>query len=286
MNTKKIAYLCDTGTGKHPDFFKELGIFCLPLQITDDNITYQDMVELNKDDCLNLLKQKKLLKTSLPSLGVIEDLFEHLKEEGYEQIYAIPICSGLSSTINALELAANDCNIPLQCYDTHVTMVIEEYLIINLKKWLSQNIEQDVIDQRINDIIDSCNTLLLPTDMQHFKRGGRLSPAAALLAGLLKIYPILQINKHTQGKIDILDKVRTYHKTIDKVISTMHNDNVDDSYLVTVAHVDNLEQATIIEQRIKEEFPNIKTQIISLCNCVSIHAGIGCIGIQYFKQIV
>lgn len=286
MNTKKIAYLCDTGTGKHPDFFKDLDIFCLPLQITDENITYQDMLELDNNDCLNLLKQKKLLKTSLPSLGNIEDLFEHLKQEGYEQIYAIPICSGLSSTINALKLAANDCDIPLYYYDTYVTMVIEEYLIIKLKQWHSQAIAQDVIDQRINDIIESCNTLLIPTDMQHFKRGGRLSPAAALLAGLLKIYPILQINKKTAGKIDVLDKVRTYHKTLDKVIETMHNDNVDDNYLVTIAHVDNLEQAINIENLIKQEFPNTTTQIIELCNCVSIHAGIGCIGIQYFKQIV
>ena len=32
---------------------------------------------------------------------------------------------------------------------------------------------------------------------------------AASLAGLLKIYPILHLNKNTEGRIDVLNKVRT-----------------------------------------------------------------------------
>ena len=32
---------------------------------------------------------------------------------------------------------------------------------------------------------------------------------AAALAGLLKIYPVLHINKSTEGRIDVLNKVRT-----------------------------------------------------------------------------
>ena len=60
----KIAYLCDSGTGRSIDYFKEKGIFSLPLQLACDNKTYQDMENMDNQACIDLLKQKKVLTTS------------------------------------------------------------------------------------------------------------------------------------------------------------------------------------------------------------------------------
>ena len=56
----KIAYLCDSGTGRSIDYFKEKGIFSLPLQLACDNKTYQDMENMDNQACIDLLKQKKV----------------------------------------------------------------------------------------------------------------------------------------------------------------------------------------------------------------------------------
>lgn len=282
----KIAYVCDTGTGQDPVYFAQKDIFCLPLQITCDDHNYQDMEELSKDDLLSLLKQKKVLTTSLPALGKIEDLMQKLKEENYDLIVAVPICNGLSSTINTLTVSAQNYGLKIICIDTYVTAVIEEYLICHIKQWVEEKININMIQQKIDLIIDSCNTLILPSDMQHLKRGGRLSSSAALLAGLLKIIPILKINKETNGKIDVLDKVRTYQKALTKTIETIKQDiGSQDDYLITIAHVDCLAKAQEVEQKLNEIIPKAKTQIIKLCNVVSVHTGLDCIAIQYFKQI-
>ena len=69
-----------------------------------------------------------LLYTS-PSLGKIEELFQGLKQQGYEQIFAVPICSGLSGTINAMEMIAQQQGIAFDYVDCHVTAVVQEYMI-------------------------------------------------------------------------------------------------------------------------------------------------------------
>ena len=240
----KIAYICDTGTGRNPKYFEDKNIFCLPLQITCDNRNYQDMEELTNDDLLNLLKEKKVMTTSLPSIGKIDDLMEKLKEENYDLIIAVPICNGLSSTISTLEASALNHGLNIHCVDTYVTAVVEEYLICHIKQWIEEKIDIETIKNNVEKIINSCNTLILPSDLQHLKRGGRLNSSAALLAGLLKIVPILKINKDTNGKIGVLDKVRTYQKAINKTIETIKNDiNNQKNYLITIAHVDCFNRA-------------------------------------------
>ena len=96
----KIAFVTDTGTGQHPDYWKEKGIYCLPLQITCDGESKDEYVEITYPEVIQKLHEKKVLKTSLPSLGKIQDCFEELKNEGYDTIFAVPICRGLSGTLD------------------------------------------------------------------------------------------------------------------------------------------------------------------------------------------
>lgn len=279
----KIAYVTDSGTGKSIEEFKKDDIFSLPLQISYDETNMQDIEECSITKVLDLLHEKKVLQTSLPSLGKIEELFDLLKKEGYQRIIAVPICSGLSGTINALNLAANTINVPITCIDTYVTAVIQEYLIRFYKRKMEDNIEESLILKDIDKMIESCNTLLIPDDIHHLKRGGRLTPLAATLAGLLKIKPILAINKKTNGKIDVIDKVRTFSKALDRAIEVMKADGIDDQYHITIAQVNALESASFLKEKIRNVYPNNTIEIIPLCNPVAVHTGLGCLAIQYFK---
>ena len=96
----KIAFVTDSGTGRSSEYFKQLGIFSVPLQIIDGQATYEDIDELNIDEAYAFMEEGHMLSTSLPSLGKIQALFEEIKAQGYDQIFAIPICNGLSGTTN------------------------------------------------------------------------------------------------------------------------------------------------------------------------------------------
>ena len=76
-------------------------------------------------------------------------------------------------------------------------------------KLAQQGLDPAEIERRLVESAESGNTLLVPDDLMHLKRGGRLTPLAATLGSMLKIKPILQLNKGTEGKVDVLDKVRT-----------------------------------------------------------------------------
>ena len=62
---ERIAVVTDTGSNLSFAQAKELGIYLLPLQITIDETTYQDTLEISTQDIYNELANGKMPKTSM-----------------------------------------------------------------------------------------------------------------------------------------------------------------------------------------------------------------------------
>lgn len=279
----KVAFVTDTGTGKSIDYFKAKGIVCLPLQLEVDGISYDETVTIHHDDVIRALHEEKLVKTSLPKVGLIQEAFEALKKQGYDTIFAVPICNGLSSTLQTMAMVANQLDLAFVGVDCYVTAVVEQVMIELAKELYEKGESLEAIQIKLEEIATSCHTVLLCDDLQHMKRGGRLTPMAAALGGLLKIKPVLYLGKETRGRVDVYDKVRTMSKAKLKVIGLLKSKGVDESYSFTVAHVDCLEAAQKYADEIKSHFGNITIQVIDLVSAVGAHTGLGCLALQVFK---
>ena len=281
----KVAFVTDSGTGKTIEEMKAQGVYSLPLQISYEEENKLDLVEITLEDVNALMRRQINLKTSLPAAGMIEDLFTQLKQEGYDMIFAVPICSGLSGTIQAMKMTAEQVGIAFDYVDCHVTAVVEEYLIV-LAKRLYEEEQKSIAEIKaiLEEVVASTNTLLMPDDLQHLKRGGRLTPLAATLGGLLKIKPILQINQKTAGKIDVVGKLRTLHRAMDQSVDLMKQDGIDENWEIIVAHVDSEAEGHVLQDKLKAAFPDAHHTLIPLVSVVSAHTGLGCQAIQYFKR--
>lgn len=282
----KIAYITDSGTGFSIDQMAEKQIFSLPLQISVNGKNYFDLEQVSVGDIIQNLKNDCDMTTSLPSLGLIEDLFAKLKQEGFDRVIAVPICSGLSGTMNALYLTAQNHAMPITCLDTFVPVFLEKYCVEYLKKAISDDgIDEEEAFKNANEVIDSCNTLMMPKDLKNFRKSGRLTPIAYRITTLLNIKPILKINKSTGGRIDVFDKVRTFKRALDRALEIMKQEIDSDDYIIHIVHVDNYGDALSFKEQIEKVFPNNEIQIGALCSPVAIHTGLGCIAVQYFKKL-
>ena len=284
---KKVAFVTDSGTGLNVKEVEELGCYSVPLQITYGDKSLLENEEINVDEVYQLVKEGEMLKTSLPPLFKIEELFSRLKEEGYEKIFAVPICSGLSGTINAMVLTAKEIGIDFDYFDNGTTAMIERYMIVRAKVLYETGKTFTEIKEILNEICNHANTFVVPNDLHHLKRGGRLTALAASLGSLLKIKPVLEINIKTEGRIDVLEKVRTMSKALKRTIAALKEDNVGDGtgYNITIAHVLAEEQAKALLEDYKVEFPQANYNLIKLVSVVGIHTGPGCLAIQYFKEL-
>ena len=236
----KTAILTDSGSAMTIQQAQEHGIFLLPLQVIDEEHSYQDGVDISTEELYEALRKQHTPKTSMPVGSVIEATLRTIKEQGYEEIVSVPLSSGLSSTFNTIQVMAREIGIPV--------IHIEDFTTCDLK------------------------------------RGGRLTPLAAAAASLLKIKPVLIIDPSTQGKIDVLEKVRTEKKAAAHAVDTISEKLAGREGYVYVIHSDCLEKAEDIRRQLLERNSRLEIRINTISAVIAAHTGLDCIAIQYIEK--
>lgn len=281
----KIAVIVDSGSDYYNQETRMEGLYAIPLQIIEGDNAYLESVEISNDQVNNLMIREKSLQTSLPVLGQIEELFKQIKADGYEMVFAVPITTGISGTLDAMRSAAMFADMKFDFIDCYTTCRIQLNCAFAARTMLDKGFSLETIKERLNDAIDKSDTYIIPDDLTHLSRGGRLSPMAARLGGLLRIKPILHLDRSTEGVIDPFAKVRTMNKAIDTVIEDMKNKGVDENYMITLVDVNAPENLEKTAEKIMQTFPNTDVVVSQLISTVSVHVGIGSIAMQYMKKI-
>ena len=277
----KTAVILDSGSYYYVDKIDVEGVFAIPLQIIHGQDAFLESVEISLDQVNTLLLDKQLLQTSLPSIGMIEDLFSDLKAKGYDQILAVPITTGISGTLNAMQTAATFLDLKFYAIDSYTTAWLTQIIGLHARTLLDQGMLVEDVIKSFDSIIDHSDTFVIADDLSHLSRSGRLSPLGAALGGFLRIKPVLHLNKKTKGVIDAFDKVRTMSKAIDTVIDYMKSQGVGKGYYIAIADVAVPTLREVTAEKIRLAFPDTLVRENMLISTVSVHVGIGSIAIQY-----
>lgn len=280
----KIAVITDSGSNIFQEKVTMEGLYVLPLTITDEDKTYLEGLEISVDETYDLMAQGKMLKTSQPPLGLIEELFLRLKDE-YDLLFAVPITSGLSGCLSAMITTAERYDIPFDYIDCYSTASNQLHLATTARRLFDQNEPLEKVKALLIEASLQSVTFVLPVDMKHLVRGGRLTKRAATLAGLFKIVPVLIVNKESGGKNDVFDKVRTLRRAEDRVIEYFKDHNVGKGYRICVAHVKDEAEGTNFYHKMKEAFPEADIYLTQLISTVGVHTGLGCVACQFIKMI-
>lgn len=281
----KVAVITDSGSNiYHQDVHMD-GLYAVPLQIIDGEQVYLEGVNITIDATYQLIADGKLLKTSLPPIGQIEELFDQLKEAGYDLVFGVMISSGLSSTLSAVQTAAARIEMPFDYVDCFSTASNQLHLAMSACQLFDKQTPLDEVKRLLEAAVEDSVTFVVPEDLNHLARGGRITPLAAKLGGFLNIIPILKVAKDTGGKNDAFEKVRTMKKAYEVIINYFKEHKVDENCLICIAHVRNLEKGQQLFDLMREAFPDTEMFLTDLISTVGVHTGLNTVALQYIRKV-
>lgn len=282
----KIAVLSDSGCQIELNQYEDQGIFIVPLCITIDNHTYLDQKEITSIEVFELMeKTGKHIKTSQPSTGIMVEMIQKIKDSGYDEIIGLPIATGLSSTLNGMKVAADMVDIPIHLVDTKGTAGNHKYLTFIAAKLIKEGKTVQEIVNILKEMVEDSGTIIMAPNLEHLKKGGRITPAVALLGGMLKIVPVMELNYEIGGKIDSLAKVRTISKARQTLVNRMIEKGVNaKDYIVTIEHVLCEDSALELKKIILEKIGDVDITLRELPSVVGAHMGVGGLGVQYIRK--
>ncbi len=279
-----VKIVTDSNSGITQADAKKLGIFVLPMPFLIDGKEYFEDINLTQEQFYEHLRGDASVSTSQPAVASVTDLWDELLKDGSEIVH-IPMSSGLSESCHTAENLAKSYGGRVQVVDNQrisITQRQSVYDAITLAK-------QGKSAAEIKEILlatkfDSSIYISLDT-LKYLKKGGRLTPAAALIGTILRIKPVLQI----QGeKLDAFKKVNTLKKAKEVMIAAIKKDfetrfkalvEAGDMQ-ISVAYTAEDAEAKIFAEELKEAFPNVPLCFIDpLSLSVSCHIGPGALAV-------
>lgn len=281
---EKIAIITDSNSGISPEEASELGIFLVPMPVLIDEKEYFENIDLTQEQFYGMLAQDPDISTSQPSPGTVLDLWEELLSS-YDTIVYIPMSSGLSTSWE------NACSLSRE-FDGKVQVVNNQRISVTMRQSVLDAIYLAEVGKTAVEIkhileqeaLESSIYLMVDT-LQYLKKGGRITPAAALLGSALNLKPILQI----QGaKLDAFKKVRGMKAAKKAMLDAMRSDlegrfaeyAANGEMVLDVAYSQNEAEAQIWYEEVQKAFPDIRIQRMdALGLSIACHTGPGVLAI-------
>lgn len=279
-----VAIVTDSNSGISQAEGKELGIYVIPMPFLVDGKLYFEDVDMNKEQFYHFLENDADLSTSQPSPGDVMDLWDKLLKE-YDEIVHIPMSSGLSASCSTAMGLARDYDGKVQVVDNQRISVTMQQSVMDAKHLVAAGKSAAQIKEILEKEALESSIYLMVDTLKYLKKGGRITPAAALLGSALNLKPILQI----QGdKLDAYKKVRGVKAAKKNMLEAMKkdvegrfSDYVTKGQLkLHVAYTTDEETARQWKEEVQSMFPDIAiSRIDPLSFSVTCHTGPGVLAI-------
>lgn len=274
----KIAIATDTNSGITAMEGEKLGVFVLAMPVNLEETIHYEGIDITSEQLYDAMRQHRDVSTSQPSPGQLMELWDGILAKGYDEIVYIPMSSGLSGSCQSAALFAQDYDSRVQVVDNHRISVTQKESVISALRLVEQGHDAGQIKDFLEKHAYDASIYITVDSMEYLKKGGRVTPAAATLATVLNLKPVLTI----QGdKLDAFAKVRGMKLAESKMIEAIHQDraerfkDVPESRLLieTAGTLENGELAEHWRQQVQAEFPFAKVSYANLPCSIACHVG-------------
>lgn len=208
----RVAIVTDSAADLSPARVKELGIHVVPLEVTFGTERLLAGVDLTIEAfwARMVAPDAPFPTTAAASPGQFKEAFEACFAAGADAVVAVDVSEGLSATIKSARIARDMMpEREIHIVDsTSVSMATGILAEIGAEMAAAGKPAAEIaatLEARTKDL----NLYVALDTLEYLKRGGRISPAAAAIGGLLSVKPIITV---ADRKVEVEERVRTRSK--------------------------------------------------------------------------
>lgn len=286
---KDYAIISDSTCDLTDDLAREWNVEIQPMIFRIKNKEYRNYLderELPLKNFYNMMREGEVATTAQVNVIDAINFFRPFLEQG-KDILCIAFSSGLSGSVNSIRLAKSTLE---EDFPERKIMIVDslcasagEGLLVNravLNRKNNLSVEDNAKD--LETFKFRIKHWFTVDDIDTLRRGGRLSNSKALVAKVLNIKPVLNVDNegHLQAvykKVGRKVALRTLVECALKGYAT------DDNYITLISHADAYEDALFVKGLLEKVYQenNIKSEIYisSIGPVIGAHAGPGTIAL-------
>jgi len=263
----------------------EMGLITLPLSVIQDGKEYHNYLD-NRDLDPKMfyarLREGSMGSTSAANAEAFKNAMEPILKDG-KDILCMSFSSALSTTYQSTVIAAKELE---EVYSDSRIIVIDT-LCASLGQgmliWLADQQKkagkslEEVADYVRETIPHLCHFFTVD-DLNHLKRGGRVSATTAIVGSMLQIKPILHVDD--EGRLISIGKARGRKASIAALLNKIEELCIDFDHFF-ISHGDCLSEVEEMAAQIKERFGAKDVTINFVGPVIGNHSGPGTIALFF-----
>ena len=279
--------LTDSSADLSEELVKELGVEVLPLSFTMEDKTYRnwpDNREMDPGRFYKLLREGGSATTSAVNVSEFADCIEPHLQAGRD-VLVLAFSSGLSATCHSARIAAEELSEQYPGRKVYVVDTLSASLGQGLLVWYAARMKNEGKDiDQVRDWVEA-NKLRLchwftVDDLHFLKRGGRISPATAMLGTMLSIKPVMHVDD--EGRLVKVGTARGRNASLKALVNHMEETAIDPgSQVVFISHGDCLEDARKVADDVKRRFGVEQVVLNNVGPVIGAHSGPGTVALFF-----
>ena len=289
-----IAIVTDTDSSLPADVAARYAIRQVPITVHFGEEMFRTGVDINDAQLFARVNEEgKLPTTSAPSPGDFGRAYQEVFDAGAESLICFCVSSEVSATYQAAVSASEllpDRDITV--VDSRSLSLGQGYMVLAAAEAAEAGASKEEILAHAESVRDRTHLFAALSTLKYLAMSGRVGHLAAGMASLLSVKPILTIR---DGKLDMLERVRTQHKAWGRVIELA--DGVLSGRAperMAIIHVDALDDVRRFQEQIRAQLPYLadmahpaddvyphEIMIAELGAGLSVHAGAGLVGVTF-----
>lgn len=271
-----IHVITDTDSSLPASVANQYGIVQVPITIQFGDETFETGV--NIDDKLLFQKidaLKKLPSTAAPSPAAFGKAFSNAFDAGAESIICVVVGSKVSRTYDSAINAVEDFpGKKITVIDSEFMSLGQGFVAIAAAEALAKGATHEEAVNAAVSVLPRLQLYGSLTTLKYLAMGGRVGNLAAGMADLLNIRPILTM---LEGKLGLLEKVRTRKAAMERLIVLLEESaNGKEIEKAGIVHINNLTDAAELESRLRKDLKMPDEILVAeLTPGLSVHAGSG-----------
>jgi DegV family protein with EDD domain len=279
-----MQIVTDTGMDMYlpPEQMPELEINIVRHTITLDGKTYHSGEDIQAAELQELLARTSSYPiTSQPSAGEFSATYRRLAATDPD-ILSIHMSSGLSGTVNAARAGAQmtpEANVTI--IDTKTLCAVLGWQVAAAARALKAGWPKEKIIALIERIGAASESLYTLDDLKYLIHGGRINHMTGLIASLLKIRPLIGVEK-VNGTYAQMGMARTFDQALKGLANLMSRQHAAGSALrVQVLHAYNPAAVTALRKMIDNLFDCAWMPIHYMSPALAAHTGPSMVGVAF-----
>lgn len=276
---QKTALLVDSGIDVPSSVIKEYGIYSLPLKIIYKDREYSDGVDIQAEEVYSNLSVE-IPKTSLPGAAEAISILDRIKSDGYQNVLAVTLSSGLSGTYNMISLVAKDYEgLDVQVVDTKNIGIAGGMVAIRAAEYISEGMDFETLVKTVNEDVPDSKIFFCISTLEYLQKGGRIGLVSSMLGTALNLKPIISCNE--EGIYYNVAKISGRKRSLDKMIDiATEYASKGKLYNLAVVHGGAAEDAEKVKEKLLSKLSKYKNVFEGqISPALGVHTGPGLVGI-------